>query len=345
MFYTDQEGGLQVIYSEGSGSWSRADPSTIASDVHPGSPVTASIISDYVYIFYVDLNNTIQGLYGAPSSTSTNWIVHPIASQELQTSDGLFIRTCVTTDNSTKTSMYLYYVDQHNVVQKYAFTGYPALEMMRMEDLPNLIGTREIECQFAGGVETLWTLNEASRLTSWYRPEATKGEWTKGYTSTETALEASSILSISDTTTNRTHIVFQNTQQRMQQYDFDGFGAFQTLVGNTIHSEVTSGTRLTTWANNGYCGESVNIYYQMGNTSDLYYSAFRDQYSSSYYYNYGSTGAPTYTTEDTVMPLVRTYGKNAGKKKHVGKTLKIVIIVVVVIISLFILCCCCGLCA
>lgn len=165
-----------------------------------------------------------------------------------------------------------------------------------------------------------------------------------GYTSTEPAFGASSILSMSDPSTQRTHIVFQRAQLQLQQYDFEGFGANQALVGNTTHAEITPGTRLSGWVNNGLYIGTFSVYYQMSNTSDLYYSTFHD----ANLHNNNSVYTSPYDPEDALMPLVRTYGKDAGKgkvKMRIRKIVKIVFTVIGVIIGLLIICCCCGLCA
>lgn len=130
-------------------------------------------------MFYVDANNTIQGLYNTLSTPNTNFTKHLVSSQNLQTSDDLFIRTCVTSFTDVYATMYLYYLGREGVVRKYVFnTVYEGLN--EMYDLPDLTGAREVECQFAGGMETLWTLNNASRLTSWYRDANIKGDWNQG---------------------------------------------------------------------------------------------------------------------------------------------------------------------
>lgn len=47
MFYTDQQGGLQHIYSNS--DWTRANPPQIATNVKPGSPVSASLVTGIGY--------------------------------------------------------------------------------------------------------------------------------------------------------------------------------------------------------------------------------------------------------------------------------------------------------
>ncbi|KAF2269092.1 hypothetical protein CC78DRAFT_575191 [Lojkania enalia] len=340
MFYTDQHSGLQHIFVYY--SWERANPSSIANDVHPGSPITASNISDQIHVFYVDNDNYIQGLYGRPTTSSSymaTWLPHSIGSLQLKTADSLFIRTCVAADSQNYTyasymSMYLYYAIPGGGIKKYGFSN-DTSQWQQMDDIPDLSGVREVECQLTAGVETLWTTNNQSHITSWYRAIATNWQWKRGYTGPEVTADSTNILSISTAETKRTHIIFQNANDDLQRYDFTGFGPNMTLTSNTVLKSSTPGTRLTTWANNDYCGEYVNVYYQRDGTSQVFYISFRDSYSySSYYYS------PVDSEGDNLMPLVETYGKDPNSRKKY-KPAEIFGFVVAALVGWFLICCCC----
>lgn len=101
------------------------------------------------------------------------------------------------------------------------------------------------------------------------------------------------------------------------RYDINGLGSNATLDSITVSYSGTPGTRLTTWANSGYCGMNVEVFYQRSNTSELHYHSFQDTCDYSYTYDYyygcdvteGSDG-------DQVVSLVKTYGHNV---KHSRK--------------------------
>ncbi|KAF2463988.1 uncharacterized protein BDR25DRAFT_396931 [Lindgomyces ingoldianus] len=349
MFYTDQAGNLEHIYDYRS-TWQRGSPGKIATGVHPGSPVSASLLNSYpyqVHVFYVDNNNMVQGLFGTPSvSYVSKWFVHPVGSQQLKTSDSLFLRSCVASDSARykyamNASLYLYYGASDGSIQKFAFWNRTKDPWQHIDDLPDLQGATEVECQFARGIETLWTTNNKSRIISWYRSNVTGWHWKQGFTGTDAIFPATSLLSLSDASTNRTHIVFQNALHNLQRYELRYFGANMELTGNTVLHKGTPGTRLTTWANYGYCGISVELYYQRDNTSDLYNATFRDHcYSLS-----TSCYVTDSTSADQVVPLVQTYGKNV-KHKHKERYAvgAIIGIIFASVTGCILLCCCCALC-
>ena len=141
---------------------------------------------------------------------------------------------------------------------------------------------------------------------------------------------------------NRTHVLFQTSSQDIQRYDFSGFGSGINMTGDNILGSATPGTRLTTWANDGYCTDTVDVYYQEGNTSEVYYTSFTDSCYSSYenYDTYVCDVTST-TTDDQVMPLVQTYGNNVEHpwKPSVWAIFGFVSVGIVVVIGLMACCC------
>ena len=292
-----------------------------------------------IHVFYVDNNNTINGLFKNETSfnSTDTWYPDPINSLQIKTSNSLFIMTCVAPDMPTYTyfsnaSLYLYFSSPSGSIQKYAWTSAGSSSGWEsMDDLPATPSAGEIRCQFAAGTETLWMINAQQYVGQWYRSNQTEWDWqigssdilhfrtiykrltclTTGFTSTDTVYENTSLLSISDSSMNRTHVLFQDSSQDIQRYDFSGFGSGINLTSNNILGSATPGTRLATWANDGYCTDTVVVYYQEGNTSEVYYTSFTDSCYSSYenYDTYVCDVTST-TTEDQVMPLVQTYGKN-----------------------------------
>ena len=154
-----------------------------------------------------------------------------------------------------------------------------------------------------------------------------------GLTGTGLLFRYTSLLSISDSSINRTHIIFQNSDGRIERYDYASMGSNLRLTGTTVLYSATIGTRLTTWANSGSCKQSVSVYYQRDNTSDLYYATFQD---SCYYYT--NSCSVTDSGWDLTMPLVRTYrknaGHNAGHRKHPSGAA-----IFGVVLAVIILCC------
>ena len=68
------------------------------------------------------------------------------------------------------------------------------------------------------------------------------------------------------------------------RYDINGIGSNATLDNIAVSYSGTPGTRLATWANVGYCGMSVEVFYQRSNTSELHYHSFQDTCDYSYTY-------------------------------------------------------------
>lgn len=163
---------------------------------------------------------------------------------------------------------------------------------------------------------------------------------TTGFTGADSVYANTSLLSISDPSLNRTHIFFQTASQNVQRYDFYGFGSAIVMTDSESLGPATPGTRLATWATEGYCTETVDVYYQEGNTSDVHYTSFSDSCQYSYGYTPDCYVTST-TTGDQVLPLVRTYGQNV---KHLWKPSRAVIsgLVIggIVVLGLLVCCCC-----
>jgi len=130
----------------------------------------------------------LRGIHGDPVNPSAAiFQEHPVSSLNLSVSDNMFLRSCVVVDyttysytNTSSDNVWLYFQDEKGVMRRFVFTGLSSPRGEEMADLPELGSARELECQFAGGVETLWLADEASHLTSFYRSENTTWDWVKG---------------------------------------------------------------------------------------------------------------------------------------------------------------------
>ncbi|EXJ71804.1 uncharacterized protein A1O5_05614 [Cladophialophora psammophila CBS 110553] len=329
MFYTDQSRSVQHIYDGGDG-WERSTPTAIASNVKPGSPITASLVTasagDYseIYVFYIDTDNKIRAVV-----SSSSWSDYTLSSLELKVADSMFIRSCVPDSDEYSyhddADLYLYFASQPaGRIRKYGYSRLSAT-WKELFDLPPVTSLgREVECQFMGGYEALWMADtQSGLLQQWWRSKAAGQDWTLGVQGADPLHPHTSLLSLSAAENNRTHIIFQSALLDIRRYDISGLGTFAAIDGSgVIHTGTsTPGTRLTTWANSRYCGEQVAVYYQVSDTSELHYQTFQD---SCYLTGYYDEELTCYVTEgdskrDRVMPLVTTYGKIVHHhKKYTG---------------------------
>ncbi|KIX07084.1 uncharacterized protein Z518_05061 [Rhinocladiella mackenziei CBS 650.93] len=331
MFYTDQDGSIQHIINDGYGDWYRATETTMGSNVKPGSPIAASLAidssGDYtaIHVYYIDNESTIQGMIKRCDYTSLEaWNIDPIGSLALKVGPSMFIRSCVPDSHNytygEDADLYMYFASPGGKIRKFGWwysTG-PAVDGWKeLFDLPPVTLGREVECELAGGIESLWIVNNETKLVEqWWRSAADGKNWTLGISGVDQVHPQTSLLSLSSSETNRSHIIFQAANLDIARYDISGLGSNAVLENSVVihSSSATPGTRLTTWANSGYCGMYVSVYYQQSNTSDLYYNEFSDlcDYEGNCYVS------PSYSSgddDDERMPLVRTYGKNVSHKK------------------------------
>ncbi|KAJ2893853.1 ADP-ribosylglycohydrolase-domain-containing protein [Zalerion maritima] len=254
------------------------------------------------------------------------------------------------------------------------------------EEVPFGEYARAIECAYSAGDEGMWVVTEDQTLQYWAKnttieyadgsPDGTslsdagdEGDggldlsrraetttlvtgWERVITYSEKTHPNTSLLAVAsgyENTIGRQHLVFQDEDDMLVRLDVTGHGIYAELDESERVISATPGTRLSTWATTGYCGDIISVYYQRDGTSAVHFMTFVDDY-------YGSSYQARTSEDDRKMPIVETYGEvvEPGENGAVdddddyyggggsGAGLAVGSIVGIVVGVLVFLCCCCG---